>query len=80
MTLDGHEMQARAPCRIRLPRGPGGHEIESEAEAGFDDGEYARAATSRGQIVAVNKNVSRLIRARFRAVIDVPELLRKWSA
>ena len=78
--LNGNEMQALASRRIRLPSGTGRHEIESQAKAGLDDREYARTGPALRQIIAVKKNVSRLIRARFGAVIDIPELFRERRA
>src|ERR1700676_411189 len=78
--LNGDEMQALASCRIRLPRGAGRHEIESKAKAGLDDSECACAGPALRQIVAVKKNVSRLIRPRFGAVIHIPELFRERRA
>src|SRR5207237_10317060 len=80
MPLNGNEMQALASRGIRPPRGAGCHEIESQAKPGFDDGEYARAGPAVRQIVAVKKNVSRLIRARLGAVIQMPELFRERRA
>ena len=80
MPLNGNEMQALASRGIRPPRGAGCHEIESQAKPGFDDGEYARAGPAVRQIVAVKKNVSRLIRARLGAVIHIPELFRERRA
>lgn len=80
MPLNGDEMQALASRGIRLPRGAGRHEIESQAKAGLDDGEYARAGPAVRQIIALKKNVSRLIRPRLGAVIDIPELFRERRA
>ena len=80
VALNGDEMQALATRRIRPPRGAGRHEIEPEAKTCFDDGEYACAGPAVRQIVAVKKNVSRLIRPRLGAVIDIPELFRERRA
>ncbi len=80
VALDRHEMQALASRRIRPPRGEGRHEIESQAKAGLDDSECACARPAVRQIIAVKKNVSRLIRPRPGAVIDIPELFRERRA
>ena len=80
VAFDGNEMQAPAPFRIRPPCRAGRHEVESQAKAGFDDGEYVCAGPARGQAVAVKKNVSGLIRPRLGAVVDIAELFRKRRA
>jgi hypothetical protein len=80
MALDGYEVQALATVRIQPPRRAGCHEIEPQAEAGFDDREYASAGPARRQVVAMDKNVPCLLRPRACAVIDVPELFRERRA
>jgi len=58
------------------PRLPGGEEVDSCAEAGFEDHEARAAAPSLRQLIASQKDVTSLRRAAGGAVVDVVERLR----
>jgi hypothetical protein len=72
--LDRHEMQARAALRIVAPSLPGRQKIDTDAEAGLDNGEHTRTGPARRQIIALQEHVARLSDRRVGAMVDVGEL------
>ena len=59
-------MQATAALRIILPGLPDGQKIEAESEAGFEDDEAILALPALRQLVAVEKDMARLVPGRRR--------------
>jgi hypothetical protein len=71
MLFDRDIVQAFATRGVGAPFAPGGEEIQPQAEAGFEDGEYARMRPSARQIVAPEEHMARLPGTGVRAVVHV---------
>src|SRR5688572_17602020 len=71
MLLNRNKVQPRTALRVLQPCLPRSEERQAEAEAGFEDGERAPPAPTRGQAVAGEEDVLGLRNAAFRAVINV---------
>ncbi len=71
MVFDGNEMQVLAVLRILTPGLPGGEEVETEAEAVFQDDEAFAAPPALRQSVAGNEHGARLAEAAGSGGVDV---------
>ncbi len=73
--LHGQVVEAVGPPGIGLPGGPGGEEVESGAEAVFQDDEAGPAGPAPWQPVAGQEDMAGLSRSAVGGVIDIAVIL-----
>src|SRR5690606_34266445 len=69
--LGRDEVQALTTRSVVAPGGPGGEEVQAQAEAGLDDGKDVTPLPALRQIVAGQKDLARLLQPAAVGMVDV---------